>query len=211
MDIDCEQIWKDCQTFKQLQSAMVLFLEGKCPTTIWYGAPVNDETIPLMSDLIEIVKRGFVTIEGQPGTILEKKIGIKSDFGKIGEKYTEKQRGYMSGYMLNALCDGFINKLRKSKKVFVYREKLNAIELFGTKPADIEEDRYITLTQEISKTKTENFTKLHIPNDTPGMVSLQLPMNPKLKRYLIQNCSYLTIATKSYGDTSLQQRVLKCI
>jgi hypothetical protein len=192
---------------------MVLFLEGKCPETIWHGGPVDRETIPLLADLREIVKRGFVTTNGQPGTIKEETIGIKTKFGSIGEKYIEKQRGYLTGFVLTAKAGPFLDRLKRSGKVFIYRERLDAIELFGAKPEDIvrKHGPYIILTQDVGKKKIEKRTRMPIPDDTPGMISLELPMNKNLKKFLIENCTYLTIATKEFGDTGLQKLVLRCL
>lgn len=79
MDEKCKQIWKDCENFRQLQEAMLLFLRGESPRTIWYMEPVEEETISSTWGS----EGYFVTLEGQPGTIKHPTIGIKNS--KVGE------------------------------------------------------------------------------------------------------------------------------
>lgn len=209
----CQKMWDSCQNFNHLQKAMIVYLKGICPESIWMGAQVDTETIPILDDLAKIVEKGFVTIEGQPGTISKNKIAIESKFGKIGDSYIEKQRGYLSGFVLNTSSDIFLRKLERTGKVYIYKERLDGIQLlFGQKP-DIYTKKYkdyIILTQEISDTYSNNHTKFPIPY-TMGMQSIALPMNKNLKQYLIDHCSYITIIMKEFGDTGLQNLVLNCL
>ena len=88
---DCKEIWNSVSNFSSL-----LYFEGKCTKNLWMVDVIADETIPIVESLIKINKKGFVTIEGQPGTIKDYYVRRDGDgkIGELGEKYVEIQRRY---------------------------------------------------------------------------------------------------------------------
>ena len=211
-DEKCRELWNASETFQQLQKNMVLFLEGKCNENPWHLGQVDPETVPLLETLREINRRGFVTTEGQPGTISEQVIAIDTSFGKPGEKYTEVQRGYIAGFILNSRADSFVERLLRTQKVVVYREKLNAINVYGLEGnMMVPGQNNISLTEERGSRKVNYYSKLHLP-DPPGQSLLSvISANKKLEKILKDNATVIYVIMKKQGDTSLDKIVLSCL
>lgn len=197
---DCKEIWDSVRNFDQLKKAMVMFLKSLCTRNPWHLDTVDPETVPMLETLVKINQNGFVTIEGQPGTI------------KVASDYQELQRGYISGIILNKNVRKFVGKLLKTKQVVVYVEKLNSeINLFG----DVTEDMYvpdkidlISLTQEIGKS-IRYYTNFPIPY-LHGKTTLDM-CNKKLAKFLSRRASFVEIIMKKQGDTNLDKIVLECL
>jgi hypothetical protein len=112
----------EVDTYRKLQRSTIGFLKGKIGTTMFHAAPLDNETIPLMNDLVLINQLGFVSMEGQPG-ICEYNIP-----GKISDI---EQVSYIMGFYYRDKRDSFGRKLAKKgfvatnsedKEVFAPRE-----------------------------------------------------------------------------------------
>ena len=113
----CKEMWESAKDFKDLQNAMVEYLEGRCPNNPWMLNKIDDETIPILNALVKINRYGFVTIQGQPG------VNTTQDSG-----YMLCQRAYMDGFILKKNSSRFINDLLKTKKVVVVKTRLDPIQ-----------------------------------------------------------------------------------
>jgi len=96
MDIS---LYEEASTFKNLVCLNIAFLKGILNETPYHGGPVDNETIPLLSQLINLNKKGFLSTNGQPGII--------SDFTNPlnGVYYQENQKSFIRGYMHRSLSD----------------------------------------------------------------------------------------------------------
>ena len=101
----CKEMWETAKDFKDLQNAMVEYLEGRCPNNPWMVDKIDDETIPILNSLVKINRYGFVTIQGQPG------VNTTQESGSM-----VCQRAYMDGFILKKNSSRFINDLLKTKK-----------------------------------------------------------------------------------------------
>lgn len=198
--MDCKLLWKKAKTFKEAQKLIIDFLEGECRETPWHFDTIDEETIPLVESLININKKGFITLSGQPGTCLG-----KTDI-KTGEKYTEEQRGYIEGFIKNEKVKKFIDNLEKTGKVIVYAERLDAIYLSEIK---IEAENRIPLTVEIDETSKTDYTNFNY--DIPGREQLNIIPNKKLKNHIRNTCTYMTIITREFCNENLTDIVEKCL
>lgn len=98
-DMSC---WEKITTFDEFQKCMIDYIDGKEEETPWMGAPLADETVKatgLLDNLRRVNAMGFVTIEGQPGTISE------IQHYKTGENLEEIQRGYLEGFLQKGKYD----------------------------------------------------------------------------------------------------------
>lgn len=80
-------------TFAELIEANVAFLEGRLLQTPYHLGPVDDETNPLLAELIVLNRSGFLTVNGQPN---------RSDvyFHSSTQKWVAvEQRPFLEGYM----------------------------------------------------------------------------------------------------------------
>ena len=90
-------LYREATTFKNLVCLNIAFLKGILNGTPYHHGPIDDETIPLLSQLIQLNKKGFLSTNGQPGII--------SDFTVDGVYYQENQKSYISGYIHKSLSD----------------------------------------------------------------------------------------------------------
>ena len=172
-----ERMWDEASTFKDLCQAMVLSLTLKCGTP-WMFADLNDgdegmltsDTAPLIKKLIQIANTNkLFTIEGQPG------ICIQTD------KYEEKQRGYMAGFIKNEYITEFIEKIPKDIAIIIYdyKKQTHSEHNFPTTETDWLDPN----------TDTINVTKL-ISNDDHNKIRYTTNYSNKL----YENIEYLTHA-----------------
>jgi len=204
-------MWKTAKNFSDLQRCMIKFLNGKYGQSPWSFAKVDSETVPTLANLVKIIRKGFVTISSQPGTITYDNQAMN------GELYTESQRGYMEGFMLTKNVKPFVERLLATGKVAVYTESLNYdIQVFGVTPdmyvPSEDEEHLISLTQEIIPSIHVNYYTNFRVNLPPGFCGTRVGnINPALRSYLQRMCCYVTVIMKQQGDTCIDRLVLECM
>ena len=98
-------LYKETTTFKNLICLNIAFLKGILKVTPYHGGPVDNETIPLLSQLVQLNKKGFLSTNGQPGSIGNFTSPLD------GVYYQENQKSFIRGYMhksLSAKLQSFI-------------------------------------------------------------------------------------------------------
>jgi hypothetical protein len=58
--------WASVSSLSKLKSNMIRYLKGEHPTSPWHFIPLNEETTPLIGNLIKLNDMGFITTQGQP-------------------------------------------------------------------------------------------------------------------------------------------------
>lgn len=94
-----ETLYREATTFKNLVCLNIAFLKGILTETPYHVGPIDNETIPLLSQLIQLNKKGFLSTSGQPGII--------SDFISPidGIYYQENQKSFIRGYIYKSLSE----------------------------------------------------------------------------------------------------------
>jgi hypothetical protein len=94
-----ETLYREASTFKNLVCLNIAFLKGIITETPYHVGPIDNETIPLLSQLIQLNKKGFLSTSGQPGII--------SDFISPidGIYYQENQKSFIRGYIYKSLSE----------------------------------------------------------------------------------------------------------
>lgn len=214
-----ETVWNACKTFSDAIKNMVLFLKGKIPSTPWHLDKVDDETIPLLSKLRKINQKGFLTFEGQPGKIESyEKPEVKHVIGY--------QKGYLSGFIQNSKLKSFMNKLLKTEKVLIYtyqystcgikgfssKEEKNRImiERYFNEEYGIE-SRKIPLTVEVDTMllSSRDYTNFRLYDSHAESEAELAPSN--LEKILREQTTFVFVMTKEFGDSSLEDLVLKAL
>jgi hypothetical protein len=92
----------NAKTYKDVVAANVLFLEGKLSRSPYHYGPIDEETVPIVNDLIRLNQCGFITVQSQPAT---------SEVGFITKKWyvhgqqmgnwwhATEQRPFVEGYL----------------------------------------------------------------------------------------------------------------
>jgi hypothetical protein len=202
--------WKNAKSFNDALNLMVKFLKGEIGETPWHFGEPDKETENILHKLISINQKGFMTIEGQPGTCSEL-TAIKT-----GEKYTEIQRGYVSGFISNDNVKKLLKGLKDTDKFFYYIERLDSINYnYDEKEIETQKGKqFIPLTIEKGKSFHNYYTKFWIPK-TDGQASLNIVMdNIPLYNDMKKNTSYVFIIKKKVCETDLEdilENILKTI
>jgi hypothetical protein len=208
--------WKKVSTFDALNEEVIAFLEGKRRETPWHGGPVDEETIPLLGDLIELNKLGFISTEGQPDEY------TKGVYRTTKEPYTRIQHGYVVGildtrsYPLMQL----IAQVETDPSVFaaLYVYKTGESAIINAPPSETEyilNDRYV-LTQYIEKGEGIPYTTLPL-NDLEGGASVVLDNveNASLANEIYENGLYITFVHNVDPATatgpSLERKVIRIL
>ena len=103
--------FKDVQTYRDLQDVNILFLQGKLKKTPYHLGPVDEETIPLLENLITINDLGFISVMGQPA--LDEIKFVDRTWKLNGQIcgnwwYQLRQRSVIEGYLPKAYLDLFL-------------------------------------------------------------------------------------------------------
>lgn len=202
--------WKNTKSFKESINLMVKFLKGELAETPWHFGEPDKETQNILHKLIRINERGFMTIEGQPGTCTEQTVI------KTGEKYMETQRGYISGFIYNDKVEKLLKALKHTDKFFYYTERLDSINYNYDEKEIINKDgkQFIPLTIEKGKSFHNYYTNFWIPK-TEGQTHLDIVMdNISLYNDMKKNTTYVFITRKKYCETDLEdilEDILKAI
>jgi len=112
-----DSIWKEIKNFTELQSCMIGYLTGEYKRNAWCCAPIDPETIPILSSLVKINSLGFITVVSQPG--------VTTIWPDCSAEY---QRGFMSGFICKEKCQEFIEKLLKIPRIVICKTVLGSGE-----------------------------------------------------------------------------------
>ena len=234
-----DPIWKQLKNFKDLQDAMVSYLEGKHKRNPWCCSTIDTETIPMLISLVKINSLGFVTIVSQPG--------VNTIYP---DGYSEYQRGFITGFILKEKADIFIESLLKIGRIVICKAVLGSGEppkLYGNYK-DIIMERPIKKNNDGSITRGTgrfiNVTKELIPEGDTFLKDLDeyeknrlvkhgnkliryytnkwldyetdetdvlLHVNEHLLHYLHQNTYQLTVIRSEYGDADLDSIILETL
>lgn len=98
-------------TFEDFQLLNIAFLKNKIPETIYHG-PLEDETNLLLKDLLRLNKRGFITINSQPG--------LKEKDRTYGDKeyFESEQKEFIEGFCHKDYLQSLISVLSRENVYF---------------------------------------------------------------------------------------------
>jgi hypothetical protein len=197
-------------TFQELIDANVQFLEGKIHRTPYHCAPVDDETLPMIDDLVKLNKLGCITITSQPA--------VDETYYKNQKWLQLQQKSFLEGYMpISVLCP-FIQFMSTYDQEYSYKiytiKKISGIKkwlykLFNL--SDIQVKLYLehskcvheNLTRErrtefgqnkITKFTWINYTNIHqdsnMPYDFEGLPNIEPIVVEKMIKFFIYSNEY---------------------
>ena len=146
--------FRKISTFQELIDTNVQFLEGKIHHTPYHYGPVDDETLPMIADLVKLNKLGCITITSQPA--------VNETYYKNQKWLQLQQKSFLEGYMpISVLCP-FIQFMSTYDQEYSYKiytiKKISGLKkwiytLLGL--SDIQVKLYL----EHSKSANENLTR----------------------------------------------------
>jgi hypothetical protein len=116
------KIYEPITTFEELLETNIAFLQGEIGLTPYHLGPIASETQLILGNLIELNRKGFLSLEGQPGLCqygewIEKT--WKDEYGKIAGNWfvDTEQKPYISGYLHKDLAEPLVKYLNSLKLV----------------------------------------------------------------------------------------------
>ena len=226
-----DSIWKEIKNFTELQSCMIGYLTGEYKCNLWCCAPIDTETIPMLSSLVKINSLGFVTVVSQPG--------VTTIWPDCSAEY---QRGFMTGFILKENCEEFMDQLLKIPGIIICKTVLGSGErptLYGDyerlimkRANGTSTERFINLTKEIipegdrflenldeyqkkSLVKIGDKTIRYYTNKwldyESDETNVLIGVNKALQEYLRDNTYQLTVIRSEYGDADLDSIILEIL
>lgn len=98
---DWRQPWLDIRNYEDLVYVSGAFVAGKIRETPYHAGPLEDESIPLIPELITLHRYGLVTVNSQPATDDENQFTLNNREHPNGYYYDERQRPYVEFFMPN--------------------------------------------------------------------------------------------------------------
>lgn len=225
-----KEIFSQIQTYPELCETNILFLEGKLPMTPYHLGPIDDETIPLVKKLVEINRRGFLTISGQPAKkeikFLPKVGGEDGYLYPNGAWYCIEQRPFLEGYLPKSYVDAFRNFM-EFKQGYVYNlyefrvrpknfwdklfdrpQRIDAPLLYGTTP----------LTRSYNVTREQLHTNRELLQNAPSELYTNIPRDeawfdfrryPNLTALLVPHTVKLVVMGTEYNKGSTEKLMLE--
>ena len=123
-----ESVFSSVKSYDDLIKANVAFLQGKVRRTPYHCGPIDNETIPLVEDLVKINNYGFISTNGQPSQIIgpfirnfETPMNYNPPNVCIGEReILYLQKPHIIGYLPKKYVHSFIDFMRNHED-FYYR------------------------------------------------------------------------------------------
>lgn len=108
------RIYDHVKTYDELLQTGKAYLQGKMSESITHGGAIDDETIPLVKDLVRLHDVGkMFTVDSQPGSCTTGKT-------PHGETYVEQQKPYICAFVPKEQMEVLVRHFKKSPGAFVY-------------------------------------------------------------------------------------------
>lgn len=186
---------------KQLKEAYIAFLQGKVFCTPTHLGPIDPETISLVSKLVQIVQKGFISTEGQPSISCQ-----YTEFQSRKEITKEwQQKSYIMGLVDKKYIDTIVAKVKQSKyfycKVETYEDDVPILSYYSFPTKSYNVTRYRTLGE-------ASWNKYTFVTSDVEDVAYHFRKFPKLSHIIESRMAYVTIAYNKWpNETTHPQNV----
>jgi hypothetical protein len=168
--------YSNAKTFRQLLAVNIAFLVGYLPESLWHSGIPDPETETIIDSLVEINNNGILTVNSQPGMLLN----------------DHKQKGYVEGFIQKKDYQKFLNKVIKKGYLFVFES--------GTfKKTNIPTEKY-NLTKYIHNGNWVMYTNMFLDLSFREEY-LNFDSTIPAKKILENDCIFVFICTQEYGES----------
>lgn len=117
--------YRSVRTYDDLLHLNVEFIQGRLPMTPYHCGPLNDETLPMVEDLVRLHAFGFLSISSQPARMDAEPVFVPRTWlsnGKLcGNWWVQlKQRPFIEGYMELELLGAFGRFMETKSAEYLY-------------------------------------------------------------------------------------------
>lgn len=221
-----EDAYRTAETFQDVCDINILFLQGVYDHTAYHCAKVDEETIPLLDDLVHLNKRGLYTFNGQPAIneIMEQCV-----FHKTYTWTCLQQRGYLDALIQAKYMPAlkiYLDEQYKNGIYYMFEYPSGRIECnipFGRmKSYPLYRTAHIvsggfSITKEMYELMTPTINDWQISYNTSiGKYTHELKHQVELHEYaginpeIFKDCGMITLTTRDfYAKASLEKCMLK--
>jgi hypothetical protein len=209
------KVFDGIKSYKDLIEANVAFLEGRVAGSPTHLGPVDQETIPLLKNLVKINKMGFITLQGQPSECYHekyiKKIWIKTHGKYIGDYFAQgQQKSYVVGILKRKYLKEFIDFFRNEKTYYYLIEGKEGLitTTFPEEYYNVSRDRINKNKSEVKKEPWSNSSNISIEGSLGEYSSVQDDYNKNNVKD-IADTFVITIAGSEYCKFSVEKALIK--
>jgi hypothetical protein len=200
--------WGSVSSLSELKRHMVHYLNGKYTTSPWHFAPVDEETIPLLGNLIQLNQMGFITSQGQPTEYIYPVRNYKTNeiVKENGGALAEIKHGYIDGildarkYSIPKLIENIQKDPSVCALLYKATEKRNTVYNLPDNPCIIRRNTISSnsiygVTRYLNDTTgdVEYYTQIRY-NDVKGGAKIITDniQNKGLRNEIINNCYFIS-------------------
>jgi hypothetical protein len=205
-----DEVFKAAKSYADLKCVNIAFLQGKVHGTPHHLRPLDDETLPLVDDLVRINAHGFISISGQPASH-----GIDScDDCGLGCRYEEwEQRPFLEGFMPRSDLDSFQSYMARFSGsyhyiVHEYDVSLSVIATFPGSRYNVTRMRAHADKTKLDQAPWKNVTNISTYDEFSKSEYDFYKFSPKLHKLLTKYTFIVTIAGTEYGQGSVEDLLL---
>ena len=197
------------RTYQDLINANVAYLQGHLDDAPYHGGKVDEETIPLLGDLVKLNRRGFVSVEGQPGVhdlfFVDKTWPCGNGRGKVCGNwwYEADKKPYIVGLMQKKHFPQFQKFMRSHSYSYHYKVYGANISTFPTDPYNLTRERAHKYKEALKRLPWDEFTSFHSGDD-----SRILDFPPDMQKMINKEAYCVTIAGSTYNEGSPEKLLL---
>jgi hypothetical protein len=204
--------WSDARTFADLVVLNVRFLRGKLKETPYHGAPVDEETVPLLPKLIRINQLGFVSTQGHPADRESGRYKQSNPFFKKGmrEYYIYEQKSFIEGILLKSRAASFVNFMRARKDVYTFvKDPLTGKTLLNNFPtSDYHVGRSKVFASPSGHTKMPWQLGISTRSDDSLDLAEEFHRYPEIQAMIVDKCVEVTMAGKKWSSGLVEDALL---
>lgn len=195
------------RTYQDLINANVAFLQGHLDKTPYHDGEVDKETVPLLGDLVKINRRGFVSLNGQPGLYEH---GFIKDTWPCGGKtcgdwwYEDYQKPFIDGLMKKVDLPQFQKFMKQYADSYYYKVHGTDISTFPFYPYNLTRGRSHKNKAMLKSTPWEEDTHVH-SGDEGNPIHY---FSSDIQRIINKEAYWVTIAGSTYNEGSTEKLLL---
>ena len=197
------------RTYQDLINANVAYLQGHLDDTPYHHGKVDEETIPLLGDLVKLNRRGFVSVEGQPGVhelgFVKETWPCGNGLGKVCGNwwYEIDKKPYIVGLMQKVHFPQFKKFMRSHSYSYHYMIEGSDVSTFPTDQFNLTRERVHKYKEALKRVPWTDYTNVWF-----GEGSRIRDFPADMQKMINKEAFCVLIAGNTYNEGSTEKLLL---